>query len=192
MTTIVTRKGIIRWSRNPLPPEIAYSVCDAPGAPVRMVTWDEVMDIRRQRQREILECKRRGHPQRRAYRLLVRYFDQWCYGGWQTYVDGINDSRWVDQNAKWLQGPLMAAFPVLGPTLFEIEDEYSRWERWEIKFAEQYRRREQCGRPVGVAYVWWDGESAEVEPAKEKAPSVVPALPGRAPPTATGAARRER
>ncbi len=181
MTTTFTRKAIVRWGRVALPPEIAYGVRDAPGVDVRMVTWDEVMEDRRKRQREILRLKRQGQPERRAYRLIVRYFDQYWYSGWQTYLDGVNDCQWVDKHGKHLRGPIMEAFPVLEPTLFETECEYGRWERWKIEFAEQYKRREQDGRPVGVAYVWWDGDDGKLEPVKERSTNARSEVPARAP-----------
>ena len=164
MTTTFTRKGIERWGGQPLPPEIAYGVRDAPGCDIRMVSWDEVMEARRDCQREILRRKRQGLPERRAYRLEVSYFDQWAYGGWHAFLHGLHDYRWLDKPDKHLRGPIMAAFGVLDPTLFETEGEYWRFKQWKMEFAEQYKRREQDGRPVGVAYLWWDGDDGEIEP----------------------------
>ncbi len=168
MTTTFTRKGIEWWGGQSLPPEVAYGVRDAPCMDMQMVSWGEVMDARRRRQREILRRKRRGQPRRRAYRLEVSYFDQWAYGGWHALLDGLEDDRWLDKPDKHLRGPIMAAFPILVPTLFEMDDEGSRFERWKIAFAEQYKRREQCGRPVGVAYLWWDGHDGNLGPVKER------------------------
>lgn len=47
----------------------------------------------------------------------------------------------------------MDAFPLLLP----LWDPREQWNRWKEEFAARYARRRQDRRPLGVAYVWWDG-----------------------------------
>jgi len=86
MTTIMKRSFAetmgVEW-----PPEVAYVVGDSVYGERRAVTWDEVMEARRERQRERLEQIQRPDPPH-AVPCYVWVFrvPGWLYGGWWCYV----------------------------------------------------------------------------------------------------------
>jgi len=59
---------------------------------------------------------------------------------------------WIDRDRPSLKAQLMTMFPFADQP----------WEEWKVKFADAFRRRTQSKRPVGVAYVWFDG--SEIRP----------------------------
>ena len=142
--TIIKRSALVFHGHNPAP-DVAEIVVDHRGRHV--VTWDDVLAARRERQRRQLEDKRRVVPWRPA-KLWVAYFDQWLFGGWQAFVEDRRESQWIDRDRKFLKCDLMKLFPC---TLFDT------WEDWKPRFAQRFARRRQCGRPVGVAFVWVRG-----------------------------------
>ena len=173
MTTIMDRSAMVFWGHNP-PPEVAYITRPHVGVPWTVVSWDEVMDAKRKRQAEILEHKRDPGRQRRPWMVWVFYNDTFIYGGWHCYLNRY------DENGKWLMKPsqeLMRLFPLVLP-IGSIDDQ---WHNWKVEFAGQYKRRMHHGKPEGMTPVWWDGWHGKLELPTEKARSVVPALPGRAP-----------
>ena len=149
MTAIIHRGALVFHGHNPAP-DVAMIVSDHLGRHV--ITLEEVMEKRRERQRWRLENNRRGEEEWRAWRLYVAYFDQDMFGGWQAMLDNFKgpqswDSTWIDRDAKGLKEPLMQMFPFL------VTD----WWEWKPLFAKQYERRRQDGQPVGVRYLWWKG-----------------------------------
>lgn len=132
-----------------------------------MVTWPEVMDRRRKRQTERLDLIRRTES-RRAWRLSVRYYDMTIMGGWQSHLDdwrGQSYGVWIDRDRSWLKPMLMQAIP-LG--LLPLGSEGDQWASWKVEFAHQFKRRMKDGRPMGVAYLWWNGHDRPelVKPAR--------------------------
>lgn len=161
MTAIITRGWLETWGQNPAP-DLAYIISD-PLQGRRVVTWGEVMEDRRKRQGKTLDWKRRPPREVHAYKLWVAYFDQDLMGGWQAFIDGYRGDwqhAWIDRDRQWLRATLMQAFPLLLP----FGEEWRRWEAWKPEFARVYQRRRQDRRPLGVAYVWWDGRY-ELRPA---------------------------
>ncbi len=153
MNSLFTRSAVEYWSGRPAPPDLAYVEIDHRGK--RVITWAQIHAARRERQARRMALIRDSHPER-AYRICVSYFDQWIMGGWQVMMDdwrGPDYAVWIDRDRKWFHSELMNCFPVILP----IGSEESRWRQWKEAFAVQYRRRQFCRRPQGVAYIWWDG-----------------------------------
>lgn len=165
MSTIIHRSSLVFHGHNP-PPELAYVTIEH--GVRRVVTWDDVMRARRERQARRLEEKRRVPYPRRACRVWVAYFDQSFFGGWQAFVEdfrGRKGSVWVDRG-RGLVPTLMRTFPL---TLPLGRDERDRFADWKEAFAREYRRGTHHGRPRGCAFVWWDG--------REMTPVGPPTLP---------------
>ena len=153
VVAVMNRKAVEFWGQKPAPPDLAYIQFDHAHRR-RVVTWAEVMQHRRERQREHLDLIRRT-ANVRAHKLWVAYFDQSLMGGWQAMIEdyrGRGFDVWIDRDCRRLMLPLMELFPLVLPSGSERE----RWERWKPEFARQYERRKQDRRPLGVTYVWWD------------------------------------
>jgi hypothetical protein len=156
MTAIIKRSFLVAMGQTP-PPDLAYVISDHRGR--RVVTWAEVLQDRRERQREQLRRKREGWgpgPER-AYKLWVAYFDQNLMGGWhaflETYRPGLSQRTWINRDCRWLIPVLMQLFPLVLP----LGSERDQWALWMPAFAQQHKRRMQDRHPVGVAPVWWNG-----------------------------------
>lgn len=162
MMSIITRKFFESMGQNP-PKELAYVVSDFRGR--RMVTWAEVIETRRRNQVECLERKREwGQYPWRAHRLSVAYFNQTFFGGWHAFLEdyrGTDHRIWIEKEGESLFKPLMEIFPLILP----LGSEHEQWEQWKVSFAEQFERRRQDGRPLGVAYIWWNGRDLPRHPA---------------------------
>ena len=159
LSSVITRSALVAWGRNP-PPDLAYLTSNACGDR-HIVTWGEVMENRRKRQAERLELIRR-HVPLRAYRFSVRYFDMPLMGGWQSALDdwrGQPYGRWPDRDLQWFKPLIMKAVP-LG--LLALGSEGDQWAFWKTEFACKFKCRMRDGRPMGVAYIWWDGSSSNV------------------------------
>jgi len=141
MTSIFTRSALMFWSGGKVANNV-HSVVDG-----RIVTWDEVMENRRSNQRRRLE-QIRYVTEFKAVKVWVGYFGADLMGGWNAFIENRYDRLWIDRDRKWLKEPLMKLFPV---TLFDDFDQ------WKTEFAKRYRRRTQRGKPVGVAFAWFDG-----------------------------------
>jgi hypothetical protein len=162
--TVITRSALIFHGHNPAP-EVHSVVIDhrGPGGR-RVVTWAEVMDARRQRQRELLRRKL-DTPQVRAYKLWVAYFEQNLMGGWHAFLEdhhGAGYRIWIDRDMNWMEAVIMAAFPVVDT----VGTERQQWNAWKLAFAQHFARRVHDGRPCGVAYLWWDRRNSAVRPAR--------------------------
>ena len=169
MPTVITRSALVAWGRQDIPADLALIEIDL-GKPGRhVVTWTEVMERRRARQSELLRRKRKGlgtSDERRAYKVWVAYFDQWLMGGWQAMIEDFRGrhgfhSSWIDRDRRSLKPILMQAFPLVLP----LGSEGDQWAAWKIAFAGQYERRRQDRKPLGVAYVWYDGRG-NLEPCR--------------------------
>jgi len=150
--TIIRRSALEYWGQNP-PPDLAYIVSDHRGR--RVITWAEVMEARRKRQSERLHWKRHV-DQWRAYKLWVAYFDQTLMGGWHAFLEDYRGGGyriWIDRDCTRMESPLMTLYPLLLP----IGSEGEQWQRWKPAFAATFERRRHDRRPLGVAYIWWDG-----------------------------------
>lgn len=155
MTTIMTRSALIAWGQTP-PPDVAGIISDRPGSR-RVITWHEVMAQRRQRQHAQLAHKRAGRP-RHAWRLMVAYYETAVFHGWQAVLDTYADrSVWIDRDRRGLRRQLMTVYPLVLPLGDPWLTWWPAWDQWKVAFAEQYTRRQQARKPLGVTYVWWDG-----------------------------------
>jgi hypothetical protein len=144
----MNRKAMERWGHGPAP-DVAYCLIHADRRR-EMVTWAGVMAARRAEQSRRLETKRYAR-QWRACRLWVAYFDQNLMGGWHAFLDDWRgDSFRVWIRADHLKRSVIDLFPL-------VEGGLDEWWRWMPAFAEEFERRRQAGRPVGVAFVWWNG-----------------------------------
>jgi hypothetical protein len=126
-----------------LPPGIA---CIING---EVVTVEEARRNRRESQAEHLRRKLAVERETHAWKLWVAYFDQRLMGGWQAFLERQGERVWIDRDRKWLMEPLMKLFPT--GALFDD------WHDWKRVFAKRFERRRQDRRPLGVAFVWWDG-----------------------------------
>jgi len=148
MTSIFTRSALVFLGKDPAP-NVAGLIRDHSGEHV--ITWSEVLANRRERQRRILECKRRVQPWRAA-KVWIAYFDQFLFGGWQAFIQTIHDSHWIDRDRRSLIATLLSLFPFV-----QDDGDERNWEKWKPGFARHFRRRTHHRRPCGVSYVWWDG-----------------------------------
>jgi hypothetical protein len=131
-----------------LPPGIAYAISDGDG--FRVVTVAQARENRKVRQRLILTRRREPGRLPEAFKVWVGYFDQWLMGGWQAFLTNRRGEAWVDRDRKFLKGALMKAFPVCLP----FGEDGQLWDDWKPAFAARYQRRQQDGKPLGVAFAW--------------------------------------
>jgi hypothetical protein len=154
VTTILTRKGIEHWSGRKLAPNVAMIVDG------ETVTWDQVMEHRRERQRMVLVRKREAESWR-AVRVMVAHYGSGLMGGWQTMLNWIGRSCWVERDGKDFRQQLISLFPVecllWGPLDLQ-------WLTWKMEFARMHKRRKQCGHAVGVAFLWKRGNTLALKP----------------------------
>jgi hypothetical protein len=188
--TIIMRSALVHWGHNP-PADLALIEEDYRGR--RIITWEDVMRERRERQRRELANRRCvvGDGIWRAARVLVAYFDQNLMGGWQAFIDDLNGQHWIDRDQQHLIPKLVSSFPLTGQ-LFPMKDKWGgSWGEWKIAFAKQYQRGKQAGKPRGSNAVWWNNRDIIVPPNKPWSRlngSVVPdSLMGEALPSAGGA-----
>lgn len=162
--TYITRKALETW--NPkirageikLPPEFA-GVSDG-----KVLTWDDVKQRRRKRQKEILARKRSSYDQIQKKPLYVWVF--WCPGisgifeGLWTYFVGVGrDYRgngYKGQVDGHLFDEVMRLFSVRN-SLFPVSRN-----QWEEEFVKNYTRGEHCGRPQGKAPIWAEVQGSSV------------------------------
>lgn len=150
--TIFTRSALEFHGHNPAP-DVASVIVER--GIRRIVTWAEVMDARRKWQCELLNRKR-FTLEWRAYKLWVGYFDQALMGGWQAHLEdfrGAGYREWIDRDRSWLKPMLMKAFPLV----LDLGTEQYQWGLWKVAFAKRFERRKHDRRPLGVAYLWWNG-----------------------------------
>ncbi|MGH9753978.1 MAG: hypothetical protein ACREA2_14465 [Blastocatellia bacterium] len=156
MIALMTRSFAEAWGLN-IPPDAAYLIKRHNASlSWEPVTWAEVLEKRRQKQARILAFNREC-PTLRAVRVSVRYFDQFPYGGWHTYIDGAGGlSEWTRDGGE----RLMELFPMPQLSLFG-----NTWQEWMKWFARTYPRGTFDGRPRGVAYCWalCDGEAKDAQ-----------------------------
>ena len=147
----ISRKGLLHWGaffgKPPAIPDDLAAVCTDCTGQRCVVTWPMVMQRRREMQAMRLSQKR-AVVEFRAWKLWVAYYDQELMGGWQAFIEREGQRHWIDRDRKWLMRPIMDMFPV---ALF------GDWHDWKAEFAKQFERRRQYGRPVGVAFLWFDG-----------------------------------
>lgn len=154
MSTIMTRSAVEFWGRRKLPKNVAYLVSDGPGGRMKEVTWDEIMDGRREKQANILSHLLAPSSTRRAARLSVQYFDQSLMGGWQCYIDGIGDSEWL-RYSEDKKERLMAVLPMENQmNLPGMASFAERWSIWKENFATRYQVGVFDGRPRGAVFGW--------------------------------------
>jgi len=143
------------------PPDVAGYESD--GYYRRAVTWEKVMERRRQRQRTELERKRSNYDVVYSKPLYVWVF--WCPGinnfffkGWWTYFVGFgheyHGGGFKGNVVGELWYELLRLFPLLEANLFETQEEWRKNEEWMKRFVKKYRRGTRCGRPQGKALVW--------------------------------------
>jgi hypothetical protein len=155
MGTYFTRSALVFHGFNPAS-NVAGMEIDTRGR--HIITWDEVMQKRRERQREQLWRKREWFVKpMRAYKLYVAYYDQDLMGGWQAMLEdwrGRDYDIWIDRDRRWLEPIIMQAFSLVLP----LGTEREQWCCWKPAFAQQFKRRMQDRQPLGVAYLWWNGD----------------------------------
>ena len=151
MTAYMTRSAMEYWGHNPAP-DIAGCEIDHRGR--RLITWSDVMRHRREQMEWSLRHKREC-AEWRAYKVWVAYFDMFIMGGWQAFIDRGREREWIDRDRRRLKPHLMRLFPLVLP----LGSEGEQWSVWKQQFAKQFQRRRQDRRPLGVAYVLWDGKS---------------------------------
>jgi hypothetical protein len=155
MTTIMTRSALRAWGQSP-PADLAFVVSEGHGHR-RVVTWADVMQQRRERQRWILARKRAGREPH-AYKLWVAFYDTTFFGGWHAFLETYTGQLvWIDKNRRFLRPTLMAVYPLVIPFGDPSRPSWPVWEQWKVAFAQQYARRRHARKPLGVTYVWWDG-----------------------------------
>lgn len=104
MTTIIKRSALVFHGHNP-PPDVAEVVID-PRYGRRVVTWAEIIEQRRQWQRERLD-RIRFVPQWRPYKVWVAYYDMDLFGGWHAFIENRNERIWIDRDRSGLIPELM-------------------------------------------------------------------------------------
>ena len=148
LSAIIMRSALVFHGHNPAP-QVHSIVVDHRGRHV--VTWDDVMVRRREKQRLILERKRYVEPWR-AVKLWVAYFGTGLMGGWNAFITdwrGEGWEIWIDRDGKGYREELMGLFPA-----GRLPGD---WEDWKPAFAKAFRRRSQLRKPVGVVYLWRRG-----------------------------------
>lgn len=158
MSTHFTRSALIFWGHNPGPDVAAVAIDHGER---RVITWDDLRLKKIERQERSLRWKR-SSPVDHAYRVWVAYYDQFIFGGWQAMISRQGESHWIDRDRRWLIPKLLKQFPLVLP----IGSEYEQWQSWKVEFARQFKRRTQDRKPLGVAFVWWDGHSRDLRKAK--------------------------
>jgi len=147
------------------PPDVAGYESD--GYYRRAVTWEMVMERRRERQRIRLEQKRSSYDVIERKPLYVWVF--WCPGisgvffrGWWTYLVGLgrdyHGGGYKGNVEGGLMDELLRLFPLTEPDLFE-----TNWDEWMKRFVKKYHRGTWCGKPQGKVPVWAEVSGGRIE-----------------------------
>lgn len=151
--------GILYRPDRIVPDDLAYVLSNGAIGGRRVVTWAEVIEERRKQQASRL-IQKRYVKEWRPYKIWVAYYAQFLMGGWHAFIENRYGREWIDRDREWLRPRLMDLFPLV-LRLKSSQDSFGYDEddfhRWKIEFAKQFKRRSQCRRPVGVAYIWWNG-----------------------------------
>ena len=156
MTAIITRKALEFWGECKPAPDLAYVVSDHNGR--RVVTWADVMQTRRERQAYRLYWKRHVEEWR-AVMLWVAYFDQPLLGGWHAFLQDLRSRDWIERQGEWSEECILQLIPLSLP----IGSVAEQWRAWKPEFARRFKRRMQCGQPVGAAFLWRRGAELKLE-----------------------------
>lgn len=140
---------------DPLPPNAAGRECSAVGQ-YRYVTWDEVMQERRERQSEHLERKLGPVTAIRAVRVMCWLNQRFPFEGWHCVIDGCPGSlihEWANRYSRGDVKEMQSVLPVPGAP--------ATMQEWMPLFAEHYpdlrrlpHREGERQYPRGVAYIW--------------------------------------
>ena len=134
--------------------------------PWQFTTKSDILKRKRQDMEQSLWFKREyGVIQKRP--LYVWVF--WCpgisgiYEGWWIYLigRGISTSKYFEGSK--LCSKVMELFPIIEPTIFDIEQDWQKRERWMIEFARRYQRGYWCGKPQGKAPIWAEIKGNRIE-----------------------------
>lgn len=152
MTTIMTRSAIIFWGKNPnIDPDLAYVISDRRGR--RVVTWTEINEERRKKQRQHLEDIRR-EPIMRPTRLWVGYNRHWIMQGWFAVLDNLHHRECAWGRTPHLMDQLMRLFPIT----FRLGSLREDFQMWCEAFSKSYPRGRYGGKQRGFTIVKWDGD----------------------------------
>ena len=154
----------IRAGEIKLPPEFA---CVFNG---KVLTWEDVKQRRRERQKTLLEQKRSSYGRIQVKPLYVWVF--WCPGisgffeGLWTYIVGLgreyHGGGYKGQLAGHLLDDVMRLFPVIEQTLFSLKDDWREREKWMKGFVKRYQRGFWCGKPQGKSLIWAEVEGSHI------------------------------
>ena len=157
--TYVNRKALATWNLEIRSGEITLPSEFAGVSDGKVMTWRDVMQVRRERQKDILVTKRSCYDQVQKKPLYVWVF--WCPGisgifkGLWTYIVGIGGDYHGGGRKGELAGQLldevMRLFPLVDKPLFL---DYQYYESWRREFVKKYTRGEHCGHPQGKAPIW--------------------------------------
>jgi len=161
-------RGWVREEIKPFilvpPPDVAGYESDRYSR--RAVTWEMVMERRRQRQRTELARKRSDYDV--TYRKPLYVWVFWCPGfagfifrGWWLYLEGLHIREALDFRGfhEKLISEIITLFPLIEPTLFGPPD----IDRWKAEFVKHYQRGFWCGKPQGKAPVWAEVNGSRIE-----------------------------
>jgi len=129
---------------------------------VRDVTWAEVHEERRQRQRERLaEIRRPSRPEVVPAYVWVFEVPGWIYGGWWCYVVTHRTRHREDMLAvdfRTFRADLALSIMRTAPCGFLPAIEF--WEDWKPAFAREHQRSSRVDdpRPSGSLVGWLVGE----------------------------------
>ena len=149
------------------PPEDAVSADKKGGMYGNWVftTKGDILRKKRERMEQNLRFKREyGVIHRRPLYVWVFFVPGLLFGGWWTYIIG----RDVSHGGKCCRDSdlilrAMELFPVVGQTLFALQEDWKERERWMIEFAKRYQRGYWGGKPQGKAPIWGEVKGNSIE-----------------------------
>lgn len=150
MTTIIMRNAFFLKGRD-IPRDVSHWIDGRP------VTWAEVIEARRVKQRRILRNKR-STAEWRPVRITVWYNPSWIYMGWHAFIDGIGCQRkWIRNDRD--EAMLLACFPLA-----------DNFQTWKPAFAEKYQRGTLHDKPRGSVFCWGLVSGGHIQELRLEAP----------------------
>lgn len=157
---IMTRKAGDFYGMD-WPRDVAYKETDVRGE-LKTITWAEVLDLRRQRQRGQMDDIRRV-PTPRIVPCYVWTFrvPGWLYGGWWAYVVTLRKSIAVN----FRHFDLKLAMSIMESVPLGILPLEANFEAWMKELARRHPRKQMRDRRKAGSIVGWidDGETFTVE-----------------------------
>lgn len=166
--TIIDRSAVNWWREHipkcnwgKPPKKCHHYVRESPFEDFKMITWDDIINERRKKQRAIMSWIRRSENFR-IYAVIVFWYpgiNEIFFRGWHVYLKGIKES-FDYKDIHQLHSILQQKFPIV---LKLYEDKREQCNFWKEEFAKRYKRKLWNGKPMGIQYVHYNHYTTEMD-----------------------------